>query len=114
VNRPADDPSAGSRSHIALLILGLIAEEPMYGYRIIKELSARSERHFQMKEGSLYPVLHQLEKDGLLTTEWQEQRGKPSRRYYHLTSKGRKELARAKGQFNAHVRAMRSVLEPGS
>jgi PadR family transcriptional regulator PadR len=105
------DKTVASTSHIALLVLSLINEEPMYGYRIIKELEARSRQYFRFKEGSLYPVLHQLEKDGLVTTKWRPQRGKPNRRYYTITAKGRKALAEARGEFDAHVSAMRLVLD---
>jgi PadR family transcriptional regulator, regulatory protein PadR len=100
-----------SNSHIALLVLSLIAEEPMYGYRIIKDLEARSESYFQMKEGSLYPVLHQLEKDGLVKTEWRYQKGKPNRRYYTITKKGLAALVHAKGEFEEHTKAMRLVMQ---
>jgi len=102
-----------STSHIALLVLSLIDEEPMYGYRIIKELDARSQNHFRFKEGSLYPVLHQLEKDRLLKTEWRQQRGKPNRRYYTITAAGRKALSEGRREFEAHVEATRLVLEFG-
>ena len=108
----ADTPKTlASSSHIALLVLSLIAEEPMYGYRIIKELEARSESYFRMKEGSLYPVLHQLEKDGLVRTEWRYQKGKPNRRYYSITRKGAQALAQAKRDFEQHTRAMKLVME---
>ena len=106
-----DEKNLASTSHIALLVLGLLADEPKYGYAIIKELDARSNSYFQMKEGSLYPVLHQLERDGLLRTQWRQQRGKPNRRYYAITTRGRKALAAGRDGFEAHVTAMRSVLE---
>jgi PadR family transcriptional regulator, regulatory protein PadR len=99
-----------ANSHIALLVLSLINEVPLYGYAIIKELEARSEKYFQFKEGSLYPVLHQLEKDALVKTEWRTQQGKPNRRYYTITSKGRKALVQAKGEFEAHTKAMKMVM----
>jgi len=94
-------------------VLSLIREEPMYGYRIIKELQARSQNYFQMKEGSLYPVLHQLEKDGLVKTEWRYQQGKPNRRYYSITGRGRKALAQARVEFEAQVKAMRLIMDFG-
>lgn len=106
--------TVAANSHIALLVLSLIEEEPRYGYRIIKELEARSHNYFQLKEGSLYPVLHQLEKDGLLKTKWRRQVGKPNRRYYSITKRGREALVQAKGDFNAHVKAMRLVMELGA
>lgn len=105
--------TVASTSNIALLVLSLVSEEPLYGYRIIKELDARSNSYFQMKEGSLYPVLHQLEKDGLVKTEWRQQEGKPNRRYYTITAKGSKALAQARGEYEAHSNAMKLVLEFG-
>jgi PadR family transcriptional regulator PadR len=109
----SDTKNLASNSHIALLVLSLINEEPLYGYRIIKDLEARSNSHFQFKEGSLYPVLHQLEKDGMVKTDWRNQQGKPNRRYYAITSKGRKALAQAREEFNAHVKAMKLVIQLG-
>jgi PadR family transcriptional regulator PadR len=106
-----DTRSLASTSHIALLVLGLLEDEPKYGYAIIKELDARSNSYFQMKEGSLYPVLHQLEKEGLVKTQWRQQRGKLNRRYYSITARGRKALTTGREGFEAHVTAMRSVLE---
>lgn len=108
-----DSKTLASTSNIAMLVLSLLNEEPMYGYRIIKELDARSQKHFQLKEGSLYPILHQMEKDGLVTTKWRRQCGKPDRRYYHITRKGSKAFAEARGEFEARVKAMRLVMECG-
>jgi PadR family transcriptional regulator, regulatory protein PadR len=107
----ADTNTSLSNSHIALLVLSLIAEEPTYGYRIIKELEARSENYFQMKEGSLYPVLHQLEKDGLVRTEWRVQKGTPNRRYYTITKRGNAALQEAKSDFETRTKAMRLVMQ---
>ena len=55
----------------ASLLLCLIAQQPMYGYQIIKELGRKSEGYFEFKEGTLYPVLHRLEKAGLISGKWQ-------------------------------------------
>ena len=61
-----------SIEHTQLLVLSLLANEDMYGYQMIVELARRSERTFEMKEGTLYPVLHGLEKDGLVEAYQQE------------------------------------------
>ena len=50
-----------------LLILSLLAREEMYGYQMITELARRSDRTFELKEGTLYPILHALEAEGLVT-----------------------------------------------
>jgi PadR family transcriptional regulator PadR len=73
------------RGSARVLILTLLAEKPMYGYEIAKELKRRSEGYFVFKEGTLYPALHGMEKEGLLTSEWQVVEKGPSRKYYHLT-----------------------------
>jgi PadR family transcriptional regulator PadR len=75
------------------LILTLLSEEPMYGYQIARELEARSEGYFEMKEGLLYPALHQMEADGLVRSEWRPGRGARRRKYYHITEKGHRVLA---------------------
>ena len=48
---------------LGLMILGLLAEEDMYGYQMVKELALRSEQAFEMKEGTLYPLLHTMERE---------------------------------------------------
>src|SRR5262245_35221689 len=52
------------------LLLALLAEQPMYGYQLVKELERRSQGYFQFREGTLYPALHRLEKDGLISGKW--------------------------------------------
>ena len=58
--------------HTQLLVLSLLAGEDMYGYQMIVELARRSDRTFEMKEGTLYPVLHGLERQGLVEAYQQE------------------------------------------
>ncbi|MBU0494861.1 MAG: helix-turn-helix transcriptional regulator [Chloroflexi bacterium] len=84
-----NDPRQGAS---AVLILRLLQERPMYGYLIAKELVKRSEGYFDFKEGSLYPALHKLEREGLIRGEWQVVEQGPSRKYYHLTDKGQRAL----------------------
>lgn len=74
------------------MVLGLLAEEDMYGYRIIQEIEARSEKVFHMSEGSLYPILHALEKDGLLESYRKAGETGKERKYYRITDKGRLQL----------------------
>ena len=58
--------------HAQLLVLSLLAGEDMYGYQMIVELARRSDHTFEMKEGTLYPVLHGLEREGLVEAYQQE------------------------------------------
>ncbi|MCP5100609.1 MAG: PadR family transcriptional regulator [Chloroflexi bacterium] len=72
-----------------LLVLNVLAEEPKYGYQIMRELETQSEGYFTMTAALLYPVLHKLEADGLVTAEWQEPTGVRKRKYYAITRSGR-------------------------
>jgi PadR family transcriptional regulator PadR len=96
---------------VRLLILRLLEREPMYGYQMIQHLRDRSEGYFRPGEGALYPLLHEMEGAGLLRARWREQEGRPSRRYYHLTAKGKRELARRLEEWGGFTRAVDLVLE---
>ena len=71
-----------------LLVMGLLNGGDMYGYQMIVELARRSDHTFDMKEGTLYPVLHGLEKDGMVESYQQEAPTGRMRKYYHITRKG--------------------------
>lgn len=73
----------------ALMVLRVIAEEDMYGYRIIREIAFRSKDTFKLNEGTLYPILHMLEKEGHLTSYDGKSETGRSRRYYRITAGGR-------------------------
>ena len=94
----------------SLLVLSLIEQQDMYGYQIIKELKRKSENVFELKEGSLYPVLHALENEKLITSYIEETDSARKRRYYKITDKGRKELADKKEEFFVFTNAARKVL----
>jgi len=93
-----------------VLILSMLAERPMYGYQIAKELKRRSEGYFAFKEGTLYPALHRMEKEGLLGSEWQVVEKGPSRKYYHITEEGRKVLADSAQEWATFSRRLLSIL----
>ena len=78
--------------HTQLLVLSLLAGEDMYGYQMILELSRRSDHTFEMKEGTLYPVLHGLERQGYVEAYQQEAPTGRVRKYYHLTRRGEAAL----------------------
>ncbi len=93
-----------------VLILSLLAEEPMYGYQIARELERRSEGYFTMKEGLLYPGLHQMERDGLLSSEWRTVVGARRRKYYFITEKGRKALASSVAEWMTFTEKLMGVI----
>ena len=80
------------------------------GYEIIKTLEERSDATFQFKEGSLYPVLHKLENDGLVTAYRQKAESGRERKYYHITPAGLEALAEETEQWNAFSGAVNKVI----
>ena len=91
-----------------LLILSLLTQREMYGYEIIQELAARSEDAFRMQEGTLYPLLHTLERDGHIASRVQLVSGRP-RRYYHITDSGRTLLADKRRQWEVVDQMLRGL-----
>jgi PadR family transcriptional regulator PadR len=82
-----------------VMILRLLADEPMYGYQMVKELQTRSEGYFEMEQGTLYPALHRLERDDLVRSEWQILGEGPPRKYYYITQVGRAALSEGVTQW---------------
>ena len=99
-----------SIEHTQLLVLSLLAGEDMYGYQMIVELARRSDHTFEMKEGTLYPVLHGLEKDGLVEAYQQEAPTGRMRKYYHLTRKGGLALKTEAEGWKTYSDAVNAVL----
>jgi len=77
----------------SLLILALLGREASYGYELVKRINAEAEGLFEWQEGTVYPVLHKLEKQGLIRAQWQETASGRRRKYYHLITRGREALA---------------------
>jgi len=96
------------------LLLCLISQQPMYGYRIIKELEKRSQGYFKFKEGTLYPALHRLEKAGLIRGKWQMLPSGRQRRYYYITDKGHRLLVVKRDQWQDFLTAMNLIIQPAS
>jgi PadR family transcriptional regulator PadR len=95
---------------VRVLILSLLAEREMYGYEMLREAERRSASTFLLKEGTLYPALHHMERAGLLKGRWQETDNARSRKYYSLTRKGRREAASKRRQWIRIAAAMRAIL----
>lgn len=93
-----------------LLILSLLADEPMYGYQISQELERRSNGYFEMKEGLLYPTLHRMEKDGLVSSRWQAAGEARRRKYYSLTEKGSKVLREQTAEWQNFIAVMQGMI----
>ena len=92
-----------------LLVLTLLAEKDCYGYEIIKTLEDRSDKTFEFKEGSLYPVLHRLENEGFVVSYRQKSESGKERKYYHITPAGLELLGEEKEQWIVFSKAVNRV-----
>ena len=100
-----------SRGEFGLLILGLLGRREMYGYEIVAELRRSSEGTIDLPEGTVYPALRRLERDGLIGGKWVDVAGgAPRRRYYRLTQQGEKALAVGREDWLRFKRAADAVL----
>ena len=81
-----------SRSCNEVLILSTLALGPHHGYQLALELEEKSGGAFRFKHGTLYPILHKLEGDGLIRGDWLEEESKRKRKSYRLTEAGRVQL----------------------
>jgi DNA-binding PadR family transcriptional regulator len=93
------------RGAIGPLMLSLIAELPMYGYQIIKELEERSEGYFRLASSTIYSALRRLEGEGLVLSSWQQVAQRQKRRCYEITEKGRQILAGRLGEWQRFYEA---------
>lgn len=82
------------------LILAILSKEKKHGYQIALELEERSEGLFKFNHGTLYPILHKLEKDGYIKGTWKQEGPKRKRKYYLLTAKGKKYSANQHAEWN--------------
>ena len=99
------------RGTLEMILLKLLSQRPMYGYELISALENQGGEPFQLKEGTLYPVLYRLEDAGLVEARWETlERGVP-RKYYHLTETGARELQALIGEWGAFSGAVNRLLE---
>lgn len=96
------------------LILKLLEERDMYGYEMIETLALRSDHTFDFKAGTLYPILHTLEKQGLVSSYEQRTPQERIRKYYHLTESGRERLQEKQLEWTRFVAAVEKILKGGN
>lgn len=97
---------SGSNS---MLLMKLLEEKDMYGYEMIETLRERSMNVFELKAGTLYPILHKLEEQGYVRTYEEEACGKV-RKYYCLTRPGKKQLQLKRQEWQQYSQAVSAVL----
>ena len=94
-----------------LMILTILAREPMHGYGISQRLAVLSRDNFQVNPGSLFPSLYRLEQDGKLQAEWRASENNRKAKYYTLTASGKKQLEQHRQRWDRTRLAITSVLE---
>jgi DNA-binding PadR family transcriptional regulator len=98
------------RSQLDLLLLAVLAPGPLHGYAVIDRLRAASGGLFDLPEGTVYPVLHRLEREGLLASGWGDRQGRRTRTY-RLTAAGVRALREKQADWLGYRRGVESVLE---
>ena len=106
------DKELSKGSH-ELIILKLLSRGDMYGYQIVQQMALLSDNAFEMSQGSLYPFLHRLEREGCLHSYTASENGR-ERVYYHLTEKGQGALATKEEQWRNYTNAMQQILRGGA
>ena len=94
-----------------LMILTILAREPMHGYGISQRMTALSRDEFHVNPGSLFPSLYRLEQDGKLKADWRPSETNRNAKYYRLTASGRKQLEKHRQRWDRIAFAIASVLE---
>ncbi|MBN6205541.1 PadR family transcriptional regulator [Ralstonia pickettii] len=94
----------------SLLVLQLLNERDMYGYELVKEMDMRSNHSLQMKEGTLYPALHKMEKQAYIEYYWKHQEKGPARKYYRITEEGKEILEERTTEWHRYVQVMNNLI----
>jgi|SRR5687767_8155439 PadR family transcriptional regulator, regulatory protein PadR len=97
------------RGHLDLLLLSVLAERPAHGYAIIEALRSRSDGHFSLPEGTVYPALHRLEAAGLLKSKEAMVEGR-RRRTYSVTNDGRHAIVERAAEWRTFAGSVEAVL----
>ncbi len=93
-----------------MLVLALLKDGDKYGYEMVEELARRSDDTFQLKEGTLYPLLHSLEKEKLVSVYTKTAPNGRERKYYHLTDSGRGQLEKKEKEWLLFSSSVNTVL----
>jgi PadR family transcriptional regulator PadR len=97
------------KGNLDLLLLSLLAGEEAHGYELIGRLRQQSGGEFDLPEGTVYPALHRLEKEGLVASRWVRESGR-RKRTYTLTTTGRAELSEKRRAWDRYRAGVESVI----
>jgi PadR family transcriptional regulator PadR len=93
-----------------MLILSLLSDRDMYGYEMVTELAKRSDDTFHLKEGTLYPLLHTMEKNKWVASYATQTPSGRERKYYRITPDGREQLAYKEEEWRLFSEKVSAVL----
>jgi len=102
-------PKETQKGHVDLLLLSLLERDSAHGYGLVEALRERSEGVFELAEGTIYPALYRLERQGLVASGWDTVGGR-KRRMYRLTARGGRELSRQRSEWRTYVQAVEAVV----
>lgn len=105
--------SQALKGHLDLLVLAVLAEGGKHGYAVIEQLRSQSGEVFDLPDGTVYPVLHRLEKSRYLASEWVVVRGR-RRRIYRLTDRGRGALGEQRRAWERFSGAVERIVSGAS
>jgi PadR family transcriptional regulator PadR len=107
-NRESEDVLQGT---LDMLVLRAVQLEPMHGWGIAERIEQWSEQVLQLGQGTLYPALYRLERQGLIDSKWRVTENNRRARYYSLTAAGRRHLTREMEAWHRLSRAINLVLK---
>ncbi len=110
---PARSPSDALRGSLDLLVLKTLSLTPMHGWGISQRVQQISDGVLEVNQGSLYPALQRLEKEGLITSDWGTTENNRRARYYELTGAGRRALGEEVASWRRFAAGLEAVLETG-
>jgi len=93
-----------------LLVMDILNKKPAYAYEIVREISERSRHAIRWREGTVYRVLYHLEKQGFATSHWRGPKTGRQRRYYAITTRGRRAWQTQRAQWRQFSRALNALL----
>ena len=93
-----------------LIVLNVLRDNRSYGYGIVKSIFEQSKHTIRWYQGTLYPVLHRLEKRGLVTSKWESKKTGRQRRYYRLTPRGQRLWRDQRDHWRTFSRGVNALL----
>lgn len=98
------------KGHLDMIVLAALAAGPAHGYAVIEQIRRKTGQAFDLPEGTVYPALHRLEQDSLLSSKWVTAESGRRRRVYALTKRGERALAEQRAVWDQFTSAIGGLL----